>query len=175
MVETIPRLLGLARFPASLIVRVRFALARQLIGEIVSRLPVPYYLWRLQAFFPSIKLTAYGILKASKLDLEPIMKLQRFFSVFGLLAALGLGVMPAWGVNKEIIELQTQVQQLQQQMTLMQRSFDERIGCNEKPRRTDTDAVNKVATAINSMQGIIQKQQGRFRASRPTLRPSPGT
>ena len=40
-----------------------------LIGEIVSRLPVTYYLWRLQALFPSIKLTAYGILKASKLDL----------------------------------------------------------------------------------------------------------
>src|SRR5882762_3265783 len=88
------------------------------------------------------------------------MKLQRFFRVFGLLAALGLVVMPAWGVNKEIIELQTQVQQLQQQMTLMQRSFDERMGVMRNLVEQDTDAVNKVATAITSLQGIIQKQQG---------------
>ena len=88
------------------------------------------------------------------------MKLQRFFRVFGLLAALGLDVMPAWGVNKEIIELQTQVQQLQQQMTLMQRSFDERMGVMRNLVEQDTDAVNKVATAITSLQGILQKQQG---------------
>src|ERR1700732_3900558 len=88
------------------------------------------------------------------------MKLQRFFRVLGLLAALGLDVMPAWGVNKEIIELQTQVQQLQQQTTLMQRSFDERMGVMRNLVEQDTDAVNKVATAITSLQGILQKQQG---------------
>ena len=88
------------------------------------------------------------------------MKLQRFLTTFGLLAALGFGVMPAWGVNKEMIELQTQVQQLQQQMTLMQRSFDERMGVMRNLVEQDTDAVNKVATAITSLQGIIQKQQG---------------
>ena len=88
------------------------------------------------------------------------MKLQRFLTTFGLLATLGLGVMPAWGVNKEMVELQTQVQQLQQQMTLMQRSFDERMGVMRNLVEQDTDAVNKVATAITSLQGIIQKQQG---------------
>jgi len=88
------------------------------------------------------------------------MKLQRFLTTFGLLATLGLGVMPAWGVNKEMVELQTQVQQLQQQMTLMQRSFDERMGVMKNLVEQDTDAVNKVATAITSLQGIIQKQQG---------------
>src|SRR5260370_16939635 len=88
------------------------------------------------------------------------MKLQRFFRVLGLRAAVGLGVMPAWGVKKEIIELQTQVQQLQQQMTLMQRSFDERMGVMRNLVEQDTDAVNKVATPITSLQGIIQKQQG---------------
>jgi hypothetical protein len=40
------------------------------------------------------------------------------------LAVLCLGLTPAWGVNKETIQLQTQVQQLQEQMTAMQRSFD---------------------------------------------------
>jgi len=95
-----------------------------LIGEIVSRLPVPYYLWRLQSFL-SIHKTSQrmGYSRHLKLDLGTDYETTTIFSVFGLLAALGLGVMPAWGVNKEIIELQTQVQQLQQQMTLMQRSL----------------------------------------------------
>src|SRR3982074_1441658 len=82
------------------------------------------------------------------------MKLQRFLTTFGLLATLGLGVMPAWGVNKEMVELQTQVQQLQQQMTLMQRSFDERMGVMKNLVEQDTDAVNKVATAITSLQAL---------------------
>src|SRR6202011_2684686 len=88
------------------------------------------------------------------------MKLQRFFGVLGLLAALGLDVMPAWGVNKEMVELQTQVQQLQQQMTLMQRSFDERMGVMKNLVEQDTDAVNKVASALTSLQNSLQKQQG---------------
>src|SRR6267143_3179256 len=88
------------------------------------------------------------------------MKLQRFFRVFGLLAALGLVVMPAWGVNKEIIELQTQVEQLQQQMTAMQRSFDERMGVMKNLVEQDTDAVNKVAAALTGLQNALQKQQG---------------
>src|SRR6267143_6124025 len=88
------------------------------------------------------------------------MKLQRFFRVFGLLAALGLVVMPAWGVNKEIIELQTQVQQLQQQMTLMQRSFDERMGVMKNLVEQDTDAANKIAAALSALLTSLQKQQG---------------
>jgi tol-pal system protein YbgF len=88
------------------------------------------------------------------------MKLHRSFTVFGFLYVLALAATPAWGVNREIVELQTQVQQLQQQMTLMQRSFDERMGVMKNLVEQDTDAVNKIATAITALQGIIQKQQG---------------
>jgi tol-pal system protein YbgF len=67
---------------------------------------------------------------------------------------------PAWGVNKETIQLQTQVQQLQEQMTAMQRSFDERMGVMNNLVERDTDAVNKVAAAVSALQSSLQKQQG---------------
>jgi len=37
---------------------------------------------------------------------------------------------PVFGVAKEIIQLQTQVQALQDQMARMQQAFDERMGRN---------------------------------------------
>ena len=77
-----------------------------------------------------------------------------------LLLALCLTVLPAWGVNKETIQLQTQVQQLQEQMTAMQRSFDERMGVMNNLVERDTDAVNRAAAAINGLQSTLQKQQG---------------
>lgn len=66
---------------------------------------------------------------------------------------------PAWGVSKEIIQLQTQVQQLQEQMTAMQRGFDERMGVMKNLVEQDTDAVNKVANALTALQATLQKQQ----------------
>jgi tol-pal system protein YbgF len=77
-----------------------------------------------------------------------------------LLVTLLLAIAPAWGVNKETIQLQTQVQQLQEQMTAMQRSFDERMGVMKNLVERDTDAVNKVAAAITALQTTLQKQQG---------------
>jgi len=68
--------------------------------------------------------------------------------------------MPAWGVSKEMVQLQTQVQQLQEQMTAMQRSFDERMGVMNNLVERDTDAVNKVAAAVSALQSTLQKQQG---------------
>jgi tol-pal system protein YbgF len=87
------------------------------------------------------------------------MKTHRVSMFLALLAVLWLGIAPAWGVSKEIIQLQTQVQQLQEQMTAMQRSFDERMGVMNNLVERDTDAVNKVATAINQLQSTLQKQQ----------------
>jgi len=87
------------------------------------------------------------------------MKPQRSSAVFAFLLMLWLGVAPAWGVNKEMVQLQTQVQQLQEQMTAMQRSFDERMGVMRNLVEQDTDAVNKVANALNALQTTLQKQQ----------------
>jgi len=59
-----------------------------------------------------------------------------------------------------MVQLQTQVQQLQEQMTAMQRSFDERMGVMKDLVEKDTDAVNKVAAALTSLQQTLAKQQG---------------
>ncbi len=88
------------------------------------------------------------------------MTLKRVSTLLALLSVLWLGIMPAWGVNKEMVQLQTQVEQLQQQMTAMQRAFDERMGVMKNLVEQDTDAVNKVAAALTGLQNTLQKQQG---------------
>src|ERR1700692_2503059 len=88
------------------------------------------------------------------------MKLHRTPPFFALLLALCLTITPAWAANKDMVQLQTQVQQLQEQMTAMQRGFDERMGVMKNLVEQDTDAVNKVASALTALQNSLQKQQG---------------
>src|SRR5580704_6173141 len=58
-----------------------------------------------------------------------IMKSNRIFSALALSAAFMLTTFtPAFAVNRDIVQLQTQVDQLQQAMTQMKQSFDERMG-----------------------------------------------
>src|ERR1700734_96057 len=88
------------------------------------------------------------------------MKPQTRFAAFTLLLMLCLSITPAFAVSKEMVQLQTQVQQLQEQITAMQRSFDERMGVMKNLVEQDTDAVNKVANALTGLQTTLQKQQG---------------
>jgi tol-pal system protein YbgF len=88
------------------------------------------------------------------------MTLRRFSAVLALFSTLWLAAAPAWGASKEMIQLQTQVQQLQEQMTAMQRSFDERMGVMKNLVEHDTDAINKVTVALTALQSTLQKQQG---------------
>ncbi|MGA2375829.1 MAG: tetratricopeptide repeat protein [Candidatus Sulfotelmatobacter sp.] len=88
------------------------------------------------------------------------MTLRRSSILIALLSTLWLAVTPVWGASKEMIQLQTQVQQLQEQMTAMQRSFDERMGVMKNLVEQDTDAINKVTVAITTLQTTLQKQQG---------------
>jgi len=87
------------------------------------------------------------------------MKTHRLSAIVALMLILWLGVSPAFGVSKEMVQLQTQVQQLQEQMTAMQRSFDERMGVMKNLVEQDTDAVNKLAGALSTLQSVLQKQQ----------------
>jgi len=87
------------------------------------------------------------------------MKPHRISAFFALLSVLWLGPTPAWGVSKEMVQLQTQVQQLQQQMTAMQRSFDERMGVMNNLVQQDADAANKLGAALTALQATLQKQQ----------------
>jgi tol-pal system protein YbgF len=92
------------------------------------------------------------------------MTLRRCSIALALLSTLWLAAAPAWGASKEMIQLQTQVQQLQEQMTAMQRSFDERMGVMKNLVEQDTDAINKVTIALTALQATLQtnlqKQQG---------------
>jgi tol-pal system protein YbgF len=92
------------------------------------------------------------------------MTLRRCSIVFALLCVLGLTVAPAWGASKEMIQLQTQVQQLQEQMTAMQRSFDERMGVMKNLVEQNSDAMNKLVGSLTALQSTLQtnlqKQQG---------------
>src|SRR5271156_5757886 len=87
------------------------------------------------------------------------MTIRRWSTVLAVLCTLWLAVTPAWGVSKEMVQLQTQVQQLQEQMTAMQRSFDERMGVMKNLVEQDTDAINKAVGALNTLQTTLQKQQ----------------
>src|SRR5437899_9251343 len=87
------------------------------------------------------------------------MRTQRNSMILSLLAALWLSATPAWGVSKEIVQLQTQVQQLQEQMARMQQSFNERMGVMQHLVEQSTDSVNKVGGSITNLESNLQKQQ----------------
>src|SRR5271170_2150453 len=87
------------------------------------------------------------------------MKPQRYSGVLAILAAIFVATIPAWGVSKEMVQLQTQVQALQDQMTQMQQSFDERMGVMKNLMDQNTDSMNKVTTAITALQGSLEKLQ----------------
>ena len=76
-----------------------------------------------------------------------------------LLALLGLwSALPAFGVSKEMVQLQTQVQALQDQMARMQQSFDERMGVMKNLIEQTTDNMNKVTGAVNQLQKTLSQQ-----------------
>jgi tol-pal system protein YbgF len=87
------------------------------------------------------------------------MKMHRYLTTAALLGALCLGT-PALGVNRELVELQTQVQDLKDQVTHMQQSFDERMGVMKSLLDQNVDSMNKAAAAMNNLQTTLQKQQG---------------
>src|SRR5262249_17672617 len=87
------------------------------------------------------------------------MKTFRSPIVVTALAACLVGTTPAWGVSREIVELQTQVQNLQTQLTQMQQSLDERMGVLKHLMDQNTDSINKVTSAVTTMQTSMQKQQ----------------
>ena len=87
------------------------------------------------------------------------MKNQRYPVLLAMLAVLCIVVTPVWGVNKDMVQLQTQVQDLQDRIAHMQQSFDERMGVLQHLIEQSTDRANKVATSVTDLQTTLQKQQ----------------
>ena len=65
---------------------------------------------------------------------------------------------PAFAISKEIIELQTQVQDLADRIAHMQQSFDEQMGVMRNLVTQSTDNVNKLAQSMQTMQTTLQQQ-----------------
>lgn len=82
---------------------------------------------------------------------------MRSMKLIVVLLACALLAVPAFPVSKEIVQLQTQVQALQDQLTQMRTSFDERMGVMRNLVETSTDNVNKVAAAMNELNQTLQK------------------
>src|ERR671934_2750026 len=84
--------------------------------------------------------------------------MKKILFVFSLAAISTLLPLPAFGVAKEIIQLQTQVQALQDQMARMQQTFDERMGVMRSLVEQSTDNVNRMGTAVENLQKSVQQQ-----------------
>jgi tol-pal system protein YbgF len=87
------------------------------------------------------------------------MKIQRYLSLIVLLIAFLVNLTPVWGANKDMVELLTRVQALQDQMTQMQQSFNERMGVMKSLMDQNTDSMNKVAAATTALQSSLEKLQ----------------
>ena len=86
------------------------------------------------------------------------MKNIRFKTSLVVLAALILTSVPSFAVSKEIVQLQTQVQALQDAMARMQQSFDERMGIMRNLIETSTDKMNQINSSLQDLQKTLASQ-----------------
>ncbi|HET7442139.1 MAG TPA: tetratricopeptide repeat protein [Terriglobales bacterium] len=70
---------------------------------------------------------------------------------------------PGWAADKEILQLQTQVQNLQDQLSRLQRSLDENIGIT-------ADRMNRNADNIRQLQRSVQEMQNQLTQRSNTAR-----
>ena len=83
------------------------------------------------------------------------MQLQRNIARLAVLAVLAT---PAFGANKDMIQLQTQVQALQDQVSRMQQSIDMNLGAMKNLVEQSTDSVNKMNAAVSQLQQKMQAE-----------------
>ena len=83
------------------------------------------------------------------------MKIFKSFSAIVLGFALFLSP-AAFGANKDIVQLQTQVQALQDAMARLQQSNDERFGAMRSLLEQNTDTINRVANSLDAISHSLQ-------------------
>ena len=76
-----------------------------------------------------------------------------------VLLAVLLVSLPSFAVSKEIVQLQTQVQALQDAMARMQQSFDERMGIMRNLVEGSTDKMNQINQSLQDLQKTLNAQQ----------------
>lgn len=75
-----------------------------------------------------------------------------------LLSALLLAPQPGHATSKEIVELQTQVQQLVDMVQRMQSTLDTRLGLIQDRVAQSTDSVNKMSITVTALQQKLNSQ-----------------
>ncbi|MDR3762830.1 MAG: tetratricopeptide repeat protein [Acidobacteriota bacterium] len=88
------------------------------------------------------------------------MILKRTTALVVLAVLVGAPLTPAFAVSKEIVQLQTQVQDLSDRMDHMQQSFDERMGIMRSLVEKSSDNVNKMSDSVQTLQRTLQQQSG---------------
>ncbi|MDR3726379.1 MAG: tetratricopeptide repeat protein [Terracidiphilus sp.] len=86
------------------------------------------------------------------------MNLRKVTSVAVMFLMVAAPVTPAFATSKDMVQLQTQVQDLADRMARMQQSFDERMGVMRNLVEQSTDNVNKLAESVQTMQKGLQQQ-----------------
>ena len=86
------------------------------------------------------------------------MRVRNNLSRVAIMAILFASVHPAFGVSKEIIQLQTQVQTLSDQVARLQQSIDERMGVMRSLVEQSADSVNKMSVTVKEMEQKSQAQ-----------------
>lgn len=75
------------------------------------------------------------------------------------LLAVALAATPAFAVNKDMVQLQTQVQELQESVARLQQSNDERMGVLKDLVQQSADSVNKMSLAMDALHQQMRSQQ----------------
>src|SRR5262252_549472 len=84
-------------------------------------------------------------------------KVLAFLLLTALLVVLAW-VTPAPAANKDMIALQTMVQDIQQRLQQMQQSIDERMGVMRNIIEQSADSVNKMSASVGTLQASLDKQ-----------------
>ena len=75
------------------------------------------------------------------------------------LLAFTLAATPAFAVNKDMVQLQTQVRDLQEAVAHMQQANDERMGVLKDLVQQTADSVNKMSLSVEGLQQRMNSQQ----------------
>jgi tol-pal system protein YbgF len=88
------------------------------------------------------------------------MSLQKTFRLAAVLIVFtGVTVLPAHAVNKDMVQLQQQIQDLQNAIAKLQQSNDERMGVLKDLVQQTADSVNKMSVVVNGFQLRMQNLQ----------------
>ena len=91
-------------------------------------------------------------------SINPIHSRHLRLAVASLFFAGALSL-PAHATSKDMIQLQTQVQQLQDAVARLQQSNDERMGVLKDLVQQTSDAINKMSIDVNGLKLGMQNQQ----------------